>query len=100
VAKKTVIQFTCDRCGRVWYPEVVAGQPEPKAAKTQVAFVGADGDVSSAKYDTLCENCATAVKNHIDSIARDLTHRSPKRTAKKKEAEPLSSTPTAPAVTR
>ena len=84
MAKKTVIQFTCDRCGRVWYPEVVAGQPEPKAAKAQVAFIGEDGETVNTKYDTLCENCAAAVKNHVESVAKDLRHRSPKRGAKKK----------------
>jgi hypothetical protein len=68
VPGKTVVQYSCSRCPRVWYEEQAR-----VVAKLIVRLTGSDGEeVVHADYDTLCESCEKTVRNYVKGLIRDL----------------------------
>lgn len=73
---KSVLQFTCERCPRVWYTEGVE--------ETHDRIVVQVGAVQVIDYSVLCENCRKTVLEHLNSIGKVMKNHSPQRGAKKK----------------
>ena len=85
--KQSVYKYTCDRCGRTWYPEVKPDEPTPETKSLQLKLMGRDGTpVVDVSYDVLCESCEKTVGNYVEGLAKDLKKNSPKRGAKKSPA--------------
>lgn len=64
--KKSVVQYTCERCARVWYLDAAA--PEP-AAKLVLKADGFKEKLADVHYECLCDSCSDTVKSLIDSLA-------------------------------
>jgi len=91
--KKAVVEFECDRCGRTWYADADVGSTPSLA----VFLKGPDGAViEEADYQVLCESCASACANYVNSIVKELKKSSPKRGAKGEEAGATPSPPPPP----
>lgn len=68
--KKSVVQYTCDRCTRVWYMDSDA--PEPKVRLNLLLEVSREkgGEPGAAiSYDCLCDSCSDTVKSLVKSLA-------------------------------
>lgn len=81
--KKQVVQYTCDRCSRVWYLDSTAPEPD---ATVRLAFNPSSSKSSTLNinYDCLCDSCADTVTSLVKSLA-PLKPRE-KRAKKKDEA--------------
>lgn len=84
MAKKQVIECTCDRCERTWYED-----PEDNdgGAEASFKFVSSEESIDIS-FDLLCEACKKAVRNYIGSILRE-----PKSDAKEKVIEAVAPPP-------
>ena len=92
--RKTVVEMTCDRCGRVWYPEVKKDDPDPITPSAAIIFRDEQGnEVVKEMYDILCDSCSKAVMNYLTSVGKDLKKRSPRRAKKDEEAKASPSNP-------
>lgn len=92
--RKTVVEMTCDRCGRVWYPEVKKEEPDPVTSSAAVIFKDEQGKiVVEETYGILCESCSKTVRNYLTSVSKDLKKRSPRRAKKDEEVEASPSKP-------
>jgi hypothetical protein len=94
---KQVFQYTCDRCGRVWFDEKKVDPPSFEANFK-------DGEeVLRLKFESLCGPCKKTCKNVIKNIGKSMTKPSPERGASKKARgdgpSKTSQTPTAPSST-
>lgn len=75
-----VVRMTCDRCGRVWFPEAPAGGERPATPSLILLMKGPESDsVYEASFDVLCDNCVKTVSGYSEGICKDL-----KRAKKKK----------------
>ena len=84
--KQAVYKYECDRCGRVWYPEMKEGEEAPRTRKLKLLLTGKDDEkMIDVTYDILCESCEKTVQNYVEGVAKDLKNKSPKRGAKKKD---------------
>lgn len=80
---KSVVQYTCERCTRVWYlsPE----EPAPKVKLKLLLELGRaqdDKEGAAVSYECLCDSCAETVQSLVKSLA-PLKPRAPR--AKKKD---------------
>jgi hypothetical protein len=86
--KKEVVEFECDRCGRKWYADP---QEQEHTPSLQLRLVDPGGEViEEARYEVLCDSCASTVLNYVGSITKELKKQSPKRGAKEEEGRALS----------
>jgi hypothetical protein len=98
--KKSVLECGCDRCGRVWYEEIVqakdglpVGSKVNPCGSFKMELVMPDGKITKVVYEVMCETCSTSVANYATNIARDLKTVSK---AKKGTAEAAPTPPPAP----
>jgi hypothetical protein len=72
VANKLVVRVECDRCHAVSYAEYTEGQVLPIAPSLEL-HLDNPGDPDGSRigsFPVLCEGCATAVKNYVNSILK------------------------------
>jgi hypothetical protein len=87
--KKQVVEFECDRCGRKWYADPKEQEHTPSL---QLRLVDPSGEpIEEARYEVMCDSCASAVLNYVSSITKELKKQSPKRGAKEEEGRAPSS---------
>ncbi len=98
--KKSVVQYTCERCTRVWYLD--ADAPEPSVKLNLLMELDRSKDTppgAAVRYECLCDSCSDTVQALVKSLA-PLKPRQPR--AKKKD-EPAdkenSSSTSSPSVT-
>ena len=76
--KKSVLECSCDRCGRVWYEEVqvkdglLTGAKANPCGSFKMELTMPDGKITKVVYEVMCETCSTSVANYATNIARDL----------------------------
>jgi uncharacterized cysteine cluster protein YcgN (CxxCxxCC family) len=85
MARKLVVEYTCDRCGRIWYEEYKDGEDPPEVARLRCELRSPDSGEKAARevnFEALCQTCYQTVINLIDSMDK-LEKKSPKPKAKK-----------------
>ena len=70
--KKSVEQYTCERCGKTWYED-----GEVPVAKLTVRMELSSGTVIQDSYDVLCRGCEKTAKNYADGLVKKMTKKSP-----------------------
>ncbi len=75
--KKSVLECSCDRCGRVWYEEVRTTDDKlpmktALSGSFKMELTMPDGKVTKVVYEVMCETCSRSVANYVTNIARDL----------------------------
>ncbi len=68
--KKQVVQYTCERCARVWYLD--SDKPEPQLKlKLLLEITREKGGEEGAAigYECLCDGCTDTVKSLVKSLA-------------------------------
>lgn len=89
---KSVVQYTCDRCERVWYVDPDSKVPERKLSLDFSGLVPKDSKEAkieyekveaTAAYECLCDGCAKTVGALVKQIAKEFKPRAPR--AKKKD---------------
>lgn len=75
---KPVLQYSCNRCTRVWYSEVA----EPVNMLELKADLG-DGEVV-VNFECLCIGCRKTVRSLVEAMGRFIVKNSPIRGAKNK----------------
>ncbi len=94
--KKQVVEYTCERCARVWYLD--SKQPEPDS-KLDLKLAGtAQGTDTALKYECLCESCSETVQSLVKSLA-PLKPRQPRAKKKEEPADKGTPSPTDPTTT-
>lgn len=76
MASKSVIKYTCDRCGRTYDEEAsLAQQKQPRlpAAMVEAHLQAADVTPLVVRFDDLCSRCDRRVADLIKQIALDDT---------------------------
>jgi hypothetical protein len=95
--KKQVVEYTCERCTRVWYLDSTA--PEPLVKLKLFLDLGKKTDVApgaAIAYECLCDSCAETVQSLVQSLA-PLKPRAPRAKKKDESADqgkPQSTDPT------
>lgn len=84
MARKLVVEYTCDRCGRVWYEGYREGEEPPEAPSMKCVLNSPLQAKPSREvsFEALCDACYQTVINLIDSMDK-LEKKSPKPKAKK-----------------
>lgn len=85
MARKRMIEVQCERCKRVEY--VRADAVKSNSVQLNLQFKPAKGGIVKVSFEDLCDPCARTVSNLIQSIARDIKGKSPKRSKAKKTEE-------------
>lgn len=87
--RKLTVEFTCDRCGRIWYVNYVEGEELPVAPSLKVHLEGPHmvQPVREVGFDVLCSTCFQTVVNYVDKLG-ELKHRSPEKSEAKEEEPP------------
>jgi hypothetical protein len=89
MARRKTVEVTCDRCDRIEYRpfEEEKGAPTP-FLKAKALLLAENIDIS---FDDLCSPCEKTVKNLLESIAREIKGKSPKRAKKEGDDAPSQS---------
>ena len=85
MARKLVVEYTCDRCGRIWYEGYKEGEDPPEAAALRCELKTSpqqDKPTRQVNFEALCATCYQTVINLIDSMDK-LEKKSPKPKAKR-----------------
>lgn len=96
--KKQVVEYTCERCARVWYLD--SKEPEPPAKLKLLLELGRDKataqEGASISYECLCESCTETVQSLVKSLAplKPRQPRAKKKDESKDQGNPQSSDPT------
>lgn len=82
--RKLVVEYTCDRCGRIWYEGYKEGEdpPDVPSLKCELNSPGQDKPARQLNFEAVCDSCYQTVINLIDSMDK-LEKKSPKPRAKK-----------------
>lgn len=72
MAKKTVVEYSCDRCMKVWH-----GEDEAPMTSVQVSIRSSGGPLDAVIYETLCDRCSRVVADAVDTI-KPVARRGPK----------------------
>lgn len=91
VPKKSVEQYTCERCAKIWYEDSVV-----EVAKLTVSMRLSNGTLVGDSYDVLCSGCEKTAVNYARGLIKKMVKASPagrKNGAKEKGAEAPSSPP-------
>jgi NMD protein affecting ribosome stability and mRNA decay len=94
---ESVVRMTCDRCGRVWFPEAAPDGKSPKTPSLTLEMKGPDGEVVyEAVYEVLCDSCVKTTSNYAESITKDLKKPRAKKKGKVNDAPKAPPSPPAP----
>lgn len=93
MARRPVVENTCERCTRTWYTDAAA---EEAKVELKLSF---SIDKLEVSYSCLCEGCTETVGALVRQIAKVMKKNAPVRGAKKKAEGGAKAPPTATAVT-
>lgn len=91
MARQSMVEVQCDRCQRKEYrpsDTVIKKEGHPDLT---LSFKG-----KQVLFDDLCEVCQGSVNNYVESIAKEVKSKSPKRGAKRKDRSPSPAPPPKP----
>jgi len=87
--RKLTVEFTCDRCGRIWYGNYTEGEELPVAPSLKATLAGPNmaKPIREVGFEVLCATCFQTVINYVDKLG-ELKHHSPVKERGAKE-EPV-----------
>jgi hypothetical protein len=83
--RKQVVEITCSRCTRKEYESYEGTPPPPRTFKA--TLVDPAGPELVIEFTDLCAPCTRTIRNHLDSIGKEIKATSPDR--KPKPAGPI-----------
>lgn len=97
--KKQVVEYTCERCARVWYLDATAPEPATKLKLLlEMGRTKDSPDGAAVAYECLCDSCSDTVASLVKQIA-PLKPRQPRAKKKDESADKGNPPSTDPAVT-
>lgn len=69
---KSVVEYTCDRCGKTWYEN-----EEVRVASLEVKMMLTSGEVIEDAYEVLCSGCEKTSENYAKGLIKKMTKKSP-----------------------
>lgn len=95
--RKLVVEYTCDRCGRIWYEGYKEGEdpPDVPSLKCELNAPDQGKPVRQVNFEAVCDSCYQTVINLIDSMDK-LEKKSPKPRAKKSAPKGAPAAPATP----